>query len=227
MSAVPSNPHPPTRHPSGPEPSGADAFVSEAPGSEGSGPEPSGPPVVRSRPFSDFRTPAEIAARHREIDEVADRLRRAHWDQATLPVCARDLAEGAGVEVRARGGPDEPMYPYRGRLLMLDDRPVIELNLAVEPMRRRLVLAHALGHHLLDHGPVPPETLPTLSMQHPRRIEQEANHFALELLMPDFALYRLMNHGMVSARKLAQKFFVPEAAIHARLQTLETKCGYL
>lgn len=167
------------------------------------------------------------AARHREIDAIADSLRRAHGDPDDLPVNAQDLAESAGVEVRARGGPAEPMYPYRGRLLYLDGRPVIELNRAEEPLRRRVVLAHALGHHLLGHGPVPPETAPTLSIACTRRIEQEATQFALELLMPDAALYRLMNHGMVSARRLAQKFLVPESSVHARLQTLERKCGYL
>ncbi|WP_343635826.1 ImmA/IrrE family metallo-endopeptidase [Roseateles sp.] len=193
---------------------------------------PSVPAAAESLPPS--REPAPLTApaalpisRYREIDAVADELRREHGDPDHLPVSVRDLAEGAGIEVRARGGPQEPTYPYRGRLLYLDDRPVIELNIGEEPRRRRIVLAHAMGHHVLGHGPVPPETRPHLSTQCPRRIEQEAHHFALELLMPDVAIYRLMNQGMVSARRLAERFHVPEDVLHERLQTLDRKCGYL
>lgn len=178
-------------------------------------------------PFQEHSTPTEVATRLRDIDFLVDELRKAHWDQASLPVSAHDLAEGAGVEVRERGGPQEPMYPYRGRLLYLDERPVIELNLAEDPMRRRIVLAHALGHHVLGHGPVPPETTPTLSSHHPRHIEQDAHRFALDLLMPDFAIYRLMNQGVVSAHRLSEKFFVPESAMHERLQALDRHWSHL
>ena len=177
--------------------------------------------------FRELPTPAEAAARQRDIDTLAEELRKAHWDQASLPVSARDLAEGAGVEVRDRGGPQEPLYPYRGRLLYLDERPVIELNLAEEPMRRRIVLAHALGHHVLGHGPVPPETTSHLSSHHPRRIEQDAHRFALDLLMPAFAIYRLMNQGVVSAHRLSERFFVPESAMHERLQALDRHWSHL
>ena len=183
-------------------------------------------PFPKSR-FSDALPPEEAAARHRLIGTIADELRQAHWHPATLPVSAQDLAEGAGVEVRARGGAQEPLYPYRGRLLYLDERPVIEVNLGEDAARRRIVLAHALGHHLLGHGPVPPETLVTLSTCCPRRIEQEAHHFALDLLMPEIAIYRLMDHGMLSARKLANKFQVPEASLHERMQALDRRSGYL
>ncbi|WP_431049760.1 ImmA/IrrE family metallo-endopeptidase [Roseateles sp. L2-2] len=178
-------------------------------------------------PFRDTRTPAEAEERHRAIEASVDELRKAHWDQSTLPLNPHDLADGAGVEVRDRGGPAEPMYPYRGRLLYLDDRPVIELNLAEEPMRRRIVLAHALGHHVLGHGPVPPETAPNLSSHSPHRIEQEAHRFALDLLMPAFAIYRLMNQGVVSARRLSEKFLVPESAMHERLQALDRHWSHL
>jgi Zn-dependent peptidase ImmA (M78 family) len=181
----------------------------------------SSPPPRESRP------PAEVAARHRDIEVLADELRKAHGDQTLLAVNVHALAEGAGVEVRDRGGPQEPMYPYRGRLLSLDERPVIELNLAEEPLRRRIVLAHALGHHVLGHGPVPPETAPNLSIHSARRIEQEAHRFALGLLMPDFAIYRLMNQGVVSARRLSEKFFVPESAVHERLQALDRHWSHL
>ncbi|WP_431259602.1 ImmA/IrrE family metallo-endopeptidase [Roseateles chitinivorans] len=172
-------------------------------------------------------TPAEAAARHRVIDVLADELRKAHGDQTLLAVNVHALAEGVGVEVRERGGAQEPMYPYRGRLLSLDEHPVIELNLADEPLQRRIVLAHALGHHLLGHGPVPAETTPNLSIHGSRRIEQEAHRFALGLLMPDFAIYRLMNQGVVSARRLAEKFFVPESAVHERLQALDRQWSHL
>ena len=49
----------------------------------------------------------------------------------------------------------------------------------------------------------------------------------MALLMPDVAIYRLMNQGMVSARRLAERFHVPEDVLHERLQTLDRKCGYL
>ena len=178
-------------------------------------------------PLQEHRTPAEAAARQRDIEVLADELRKSHWDQSSLPVSAQELADGAGVEVRDRGGSQEPMYPYRGRLLYLDGRAVIELNRAEEPLRRRIVLAHALGHHVLGHGPVPPETTPTLSGQHPRRIEQDAHRFALDLLMPASAIYRLMNQGVVSARRLSEKFFVPESAMHERLQALDRQWSHL
>ncbi|WP_431264773.1 ImmA/IrrE family metallo-endopeptidase [Roseateles chitinivorans] len=182
---------------------------------------------LSSSSFRESGTPAEATARHRAIDVLADELRKAHGDQTLLAVNVHALAEGLGVEVRDRGGAREPMYPYRGRLLSLDERPVIELNLADEPLQRRIVLAHALGHHVLEHGPVPAETAPNLSIHSPRRIEEDAHRFALGLLMPDFAIYRLMNQGVVSARRLAEKLFVPEAAVHERLQALDRQWSHL
>ncbi|MFX1680079.1 ImmA/IrrE family metallo-endopeptidase [Mitsuaria sp. CC2] len=204
----------------------ADAPLSCSPPSPSPSPSPA-PSLTPSSQCRDARSPAEVAERHRTIDALVDQLRKAHWDQATLPLDPHELADGAGVEVRDRGGAQEPMYPYRGRLLYLDDRPVIELNLAEEPMRRRIVLAHALGHHVLGHGLVPPETAPNLSSHSPHRIEQEAHRFALDLLMPDFAIYRLMNQGVVSARRLSEKFLVPESAMHERLQALDRHWSHL
>lgn len=169
------------------------------------------------------RGSAEIAARRREIDAVADQLRRAHWDQFSLPLSAQRLAEGAGVSVRARGGADEPTYPYRGRLLRLDGRPVIEVSLALDPLQRRLVLAHALGHHLLDHGEVPPELAAHFTTACPSVIEQEANHFALDLLLPGPALRRVMDAGWLTLKKLSRGFLVPEDAVQRRLLDIDDR----
>lgn len=210
-------PDAPVPHPSSLTPSLPPSLPSSLPSSL-----PLPPPVYR-----EVRSSAEQAARRRLIDAIARELRKAHWDQVTLPVNAWDMAEGAGVEVRTRGGTREPGYPYRGRLLYLDGRPVIELNDDEDPLRQRLVLAHALGHHVLGHGPVPPELPPTLTVANPRPIEQEAQHFALELLMPDFVVQRLMNQGVINARKLGDLFLLPEGAVRERLQALHQRCDYL
>ncbi len=179
------------------------------------------PNDTASTPSPGTEVRADATAALNRVEALAHDLRRRHWDQLSLPLSAQELAEGAGVEVRNRGGPEEPLYPHRGRLLYLDDRAVIELNQAEAPADRRIVLAHALGHHLLGHGPVPPEVGSHLSIHCARLMEQEAHRFALDLLMPDFAIHRLMNQGVVSVVRLAQKFFVPESAMRERLQTLE------
>lgn len=46
-------------------------------------------------------------------------------------------------------------------------------------------------------------------------------------MLADFAVFRLMNHGMVNASKLALKFAVPECAVQERLQALDRRCGAL
>src|ERR1017187_769609 len=100
----------------------------------------------------------------------AARLVRMQWRMPTGPV--RSLAqwlEAAGCLVieedfHARG--------VDGLSQWIDECPVILLNIHMPPDRKRLTLAHELGHLCLHSHDVP------------ESVEEEANMFAAEFLMP-------------------------------------------
>jgi len=104
----------------------------------------------------------------------AARLVRAQWRMPIGPV--RDLTrwmESAGVLVV-----EEDMGTQRidGLSQWAADYPVVMLNSSLSPDRKRLTLAHELGHLVLHNTFVDED------------LEQQANDFAAELLMPEHVI---------------------------------------
>jgi Zn-dependent peptidase ImmA (M78 family) len=101
------------------------------------------------------------------------------WNGA-LPVNSIALARAAGVSVTP-GRVAGQFASYQ----RLDGQAVITFDDRESEIRRRFVVAHALGHHLLGHGTVPPETQSTLASNSACRRERAANQFALAMLVPE------------------------------------------
>lgn len=125
------------------------------------------------------RDNARLAAR--------DMLRRARVDRP--PVRIGTLARSVGVTVER-----VKLDPHVSSVLLTGKAPRIAVNRRLSRAHRRFAVAHALGHQLL-HGERTAALVTDLgihlsntppSRSDPR--EQEANAFALELLMPDFLL---------------------------------------
>ncbi|MBO9687705.1 MAG: ImmA/IrrE family metallo-endopeptidase [Mitsuaria chitosanitabida] len=181
---------------------------------------PKSPP--RAAPARAPHDPGDLTeGRLVEVEAAAAALLGEFWKEADVPLRVSVFTEGAGVTVRERGGPQEPLYPHQGRLLRLDGAPVIEVCRALDRRTRRLLLAHALGHHVLGHERVPPEMPAHLEMTCRSPVEREATRFALALLLPRAALLRGMEEGWVSVKRLSEGFALPEACVRDRLMQLE------
>lgn len=138
-----------------------------------------------------------------------------HWD-GKVPVDVVGIARAMGVQVQPN-----PSVP------VLDTwRPgagiVIEFNPDEKLVRQRFALAHAhaIGHLALGHlkqGERRKEALGNFSSR-VRGEEQEANNFAMALLVPENTLrYAVQNPNMTDANKLAELFGVSPVAMVARI----------
>jgi len=154
---------------------------------------------------------------------AAAALLQRHWD-GQLPVEPARIAAALGIEVIARGGPEEPGYPYSGFFEYRDGRPVIEVNRGDSPVRRRFTIAHELGHYALGHRQAPRDYPANFTTGVQDDDERRANQFAAELLMPAERIRALVQSGRVgSLDEMARGFKVSGAAMGYRLKNL----GYL
>lgn len=169
-----------------------------------------------------LRSIVPYVPRSARATERAGWLLRECWDGERVALPLNAMARRLGVEVRGRGGEQEADYPWLGRLTSVDGRPLIEVNMAYPNRVRRVVAAHALGHHLLEHGDMPPET-PRHFLQEPEDFrEAEATQFALDLLIPTHAVRRIYPHEVYKAEELRRLFEVPNMTVLWRL----TAMGY-
>lgn len=117
-----------------------------------------------------------------------------------------------------------------GLLVIKNGRPVIVVNKTHHERRRRFTLAHELGHYLL-HFDKNEDTFhrDRRSSQGKDRFEIQANDFAAQLLMPEFALTRaLMGERLDTfdpifsskVEETADIFQVSPQAMSIRLQQL-------
>lgn len=125
---------------------------------------------------------------------VARRLLDVHWN-GTPPVDVEDIARAEGLDVQVGG------FDHDGQLV---DR-VIEVPKSHATVER-FVIAHELGHYKLRHKV--PEA----------RIEQEANAFASELLIPTVAL-RAATRPHPSLVELSRQFAVSRQAMTYALES--------
>lgn len=103
-----------------------------------------------------------------------------------------------------------------------DNKKIIFVNDDDSPNRQTFTIAHELGHYILKHKPdeygVLPR-IPNLSEKNP--IEQEANCFAANLLVPSKMLKETMNKyslTRLNTSLLAQIFGVSEEVMRIRLK---------
>jgi Zn-dependent peptidase ImmA (M78 family) len=146
-----------------------------------------------------------------------------------VPVDVSRVAQHYGLGIHLQELEDA----VSGMLVIRDSHAVIGVNQNHHPNRQRFTIAHEIGHYLLhaDQARVFIENLDLyrdeLSSNGTSAREIEANAFAAELLMPTFALRKLVKGQLIDAyfdehiiRRLAAKFGVSTQAITVKLSRL-------
>jgi Zn-dependent peptidase ImmA (M78 family) len=111
---------------------------------------------------------------------------------------------------------------FSGCLWKNEDEWTIIINARQAPQRKLFTLAHELGHYFLHRHFQKQFTCNFSSKGPTTRLEQEANRFAAELLMPsEQVIYRVKKAG--SAARAAHYFGVSEEAMQYRLDSLSIK----
>ncbi|SAL78441.1 hypothetical protein AWB74_05349 [Caballeronia arvi] len=141
-----------------------------------------------------------------------------HWD-GKLPVDPFAIARSAGVTVEH----DAEMEPKElGRFEFVDGKPHIYTNPNEPVSRLRYVVAHELGHFALEHGKRFVDTALQFWPVHYDRAEHQANQFALELLVPDFALNIMISkRNIMNFVRLTEIFAVSDLVMKHRLKKLK------
>lgn len=145
-----------------------------------------------------------------------------HWDGST-PVDPTSLA----TPMRMSVSETDALPPgIRGRLTRASEdtsQILASIRTGMPSKTARLIVAHQLGHVALGHlrhETTFEETASTLQSD-AVGLEDEANQFALSLLMPKRALrYAVERKGMTSLARLGEAFDVSEMALYIRLKNI-------
>lgn len=154
-----------------------------------------------------------------------DLLRYLYGDNIPLPINVWDIAEKLGIVAMSGKIADENVSAVLYRKdASKPFRTVI--NSDESHIRRRLILAHVIGHYIQLYQNLPNKTAGIVdyrdsfsSMQTTPR-EVEANHFALSLLMPKQQLLEKWGYGELY-EDIADDFNVSRGVLGARLKMLE------
>ena len=140
-----------------------------------------------------------------------------HWD-GELPVDPFAIARSANVIVEH----DPKMESNElGRFEYVNGQPRIYTNPNESELRLRFVVAHELGHYAMEHGTRFVDTSLHFAPVHYDRAENQANRFAIELLMPDFAVNILIEkRNIKSFEQLTGIFWVSGQSMEFRLKKL-------
>lgn len=146
-----------------------------------------------------------------------------------VPVPVDKIARAIGAQVVFSPLDDE----LSGMVLVKADRTLIGVNSLHHPNRQRFTIAHEIGHldlhrsFIIDQIHVDKKF--TVLMRDPNsttgtdRLEIEANRFAAELLMPEWAVRRVLEHKSIdidddrTIADMAKKFRVSRQALQYRL----------
>lgn len=110
---------------------------------------------------------------------------------------------------------DAPLEGADSQLVKLPNEVIIIVSTRIrDPASRKFVIAHELGHLVLDHPSMPPHKIGEAgpirrTPDHVRDLEAEANAFASELTMPYTLVRHLCEAGPVSldvASRIAKMF---------------------
>jgi Zn-dependent peptidase ImmA (M78 family) len=146
-----------------------------------------------------------------------------------VPVSVDKIAKAVGAQVVFSPLDDE----LSGMVLVKGDRMLIGVNSLHHPNRQRFTIAHEIGHLELHRrfitDKIHVDKKFTVLMRDPNsatgtdRLEIEANRFAAELLMPEWAVRRLLERELIdidddrTVADLAKKFRVSRQALQYRL----------
>ncbi|MDR1485275.1 MAG: ImmA/IrrE family metallo-endopeptidase [Planctomycetaceae bacterium] len=157
------------------------------------------------------------------FDKTKNRVREVLEENFILdpPVIAQKLAEGYGLTVRYSFF--KPEYNDISGFIEADKKRIV-VNAEDSPARQNFTIAHELGHYLLEHDLLGSEY--TCLFRNPAKqkstpIEQEANCFAANLLVPSFFLRKYLDdYPFAADEQLSKIFGVSAEVIRFRKQYL-------
>ncbi|CCD36812.1 hypothetical protein BKIR_c15_5379 [Candidatus Paraburkholderia kirkii UZHbot1] len=139
-----------------------------------------------------------------------------YWD-GFLPVDPAVIARAANVIV----GHDPELGSAFGCFEFVGGRPHIYTNPNEPELRQRFTIAHEQGHFVLDHGDRFVDSADDFVPVQLDEAERQANMFALELLIPSFAVEILIGKRNIgSFEALRDMFGVTELALEVKLKKL-------
>lgn len=150
-----------------------------------------------------------------EVAAVVERLKKNGF--LVPPVDIYAVAEYLGLDVKEEAMADE----LSGYIEPRKDGWVVGVNSYHHPNRQRFTIAHELGHFLL-HKPKDRHVDITFARRAGRRddMENEADQFAANLLMPEKEVRDAISAGVSSLDRLAAAFGVSVMAAKYRVQSL-------
>ena len=119
----------------------------------------------------------------------------------------------------------DPSFAYCGQYIHSDnENQLIIVNSSENYLRQRFTIAHELGHHFLNHKNTPPDIKEHFFKFSFDKIEQEANEFAKDLLIPSLTVNAAIKvHKISNIDDLAYLFGVSKLLMKIRL----TDLGYI
>ncbi|MBB3119723.1 ImmA/IrrE family metallo-endopeptidase [Pseudoduganella violacea] len=162
---------------------------------------------------------AVTMVRPRTGSEAAKEILEQYWD-GRLPIRPEQIAERMQMAMVGRGGAGDEGYNFSGYFSMRNGKPTIEYNVNDSLVRRRFTVAHELGHYVLGHQDAPRDYPDSFGSKNSSPIEQQANKFAAELLMPAYVVKAMALAGSNSLDELANIFVVSKVAMGHRLSNL-------
>jgi len=144
-------------------------------------------------------------------DPAAAILSRFEVKRAPVPVY--EIAEAMGITVV------EEELPVTG-ILDAEDRDEVRIHVNVfdPPTRRRFTVAHELGHLMLH--PLGVEYRDFVTSWNGGKKERQANHFAVDLLMPEWLVRPAFRWFKGDLAGMAEYFEVSQPAMEIRFQEL-------
>lgn len=138
-----------------------------------------------------------------------------YWD-GYLPVDPVEIARNMGVKIKP-----SPFLDHSGHFYFENEQPTIEYCSSEPERRRRFTIAHELGHFVNGDTNAPRDTSRSFDRYNYDPREVNANRFAADLLMPEYAINYLINiKNIKTLEELADKFHVSTGAMHYRLVNL-------
>lgn len=119
------------------------------------------------------------------------------------------IAERLGVLIEYADLGETLGFYFRNRRIK-----IININHNLSEIVQRFVCAHELGHVIL-HKDANTPALRRNTFFSTNKIEKEANQFAVELLMPDEAIYQYKNTNM-TINEIAGIYGIPEEVTHLK-----------
>jgi hypothetical protein len=170
-------------------------------------------------PFMSKSIPASPVPPGKDPEDAAEEVLQQHGER-DIPTPLFEIAKKIGVILEAGdlGGLTATYTPAPGK-----GKARVVYSSTLTEIRERFAIAHALAHHVLDHGPME-DNLAAYQRSNPDARQNAANAFALSLLLPESEIRRTIEHRIASsAEGIARLFGVSEPALITQL----TRLGFI